>query len=511
MAILPVARLKLLAGILLALFLVGGIVARAGLTRRWVVGLGLEQTRGVELRVWDWWSASTNEEYGDYFAAIEAEFEARNPDIDIVYQVVPFGNYVQKLSTAMVGDTPPDVFQSSVYWAEGFHHRGMLRPLNDLLDADPAVPGTPSYVGESAYLPSAWRHNHTQGRGEKPPVVYGIPQIIDASCLLWNLDILQAAAVEDEEIRALFQRRDDDGAEGDIDWTRIRWDAIESWDHFRRLTRKLTVRDEEGEITQAGFVLSSSSGAGLFSPWLAANGGRFQDAAGTRSMFASPNGIETVEFIARLYWVDRVCPPFRRQMTDSELFKERHAAVVAAGTWSGKDITRDTMGWTHFGKTAFPPGPSGDGPSTVTWGNMLVITQRCENVDAAWRYVKFVGGLEGSLLRSLHLGYNGPRFDFYATERWQQALRQRPYLSNVKQICLAGDKLRHTEIIAVDHQANPIVESLLLHYPEIIDGQGPYPSVEVAMKTAAANVDNVYRRYNEQVESWLALREQVRD
>jgi ABC-type glycerol-3-phosphate transport system substrate-binding protein len=497
------SRLKLIAGVALGLLLVAGVLARAGLTRSWVEDFGLIETHRVELRVWDWWSASTNEEYGDYFAAVEAEFEVRNPDVDVVFQVVPFGNYVQKLSTSMVGDTPPDVFQSSVYWAEGFYHRGMLHPLNDLLAADPALPGTPGYVGRSAFLPSAWGHNHTSGPEDDPnDIVFGIPQIIDASCLLWNLDILQAAAADDDEIRAMFQRHDD----GSIDWDRIYWDAVKDWEHFRRLTRKLTVRDEDGEVTQAGFLLSASTGAGLFAPWLAANGGRFQDDAGTQALFASTRGIETVEFIARLYWVDRVCPPFRRQMTDAEMFKERRAAVVTAGTWSGKDITRDTMGWTHFGKTAFPPGPSGDGPSTVTWGNMLVITERCQNIDAAWRYVKFVVGLEGSLLRGQYLGYNGPRYDFYATDRWQQALQERPYLSNVKQICLSGDKLRHTEIIAVDHQANPIVESVLLHYPEIVAGTGPYPSVAAAMQTAATNVDNVYRRYNEQVENWLDLR-----
>lgn len=487
---------------LLGVLLICGVFARAGLTRRWVEGLGLEPTQRQELRVWDWWSASTNEEYGDYFAAVETEFEARNADVDIVFQTVPFGNYVQKLSTAMVGDTPPDVFQSSVYWAEGFYHRGMLRPLNDLLEADPALRGTPSYVGESAFLPSAWAHNHTEDG-----IVYGIPQIIDASCLLWNLDILQAAAeAGDDEIRAMFQRHPDGGAGGAIDWQRIEWDAVRDWEHFRRIARKLTVRDADDDVQQAGFLLSASSGAGLFSPWLAANGGRFQDSAGTRAMFGDRAGVEVVEFLAGLYWNDRVCPPFRRQMTDSEMFKERRAAVVSAGTWSGKDITRDTMGWTHFGKTAFPAGPSGDGPATVTWGNMLVITQRCENVDAAWRYLKFVGGLEGNLLRSRHLGYNGPRFDFYDTDRWAQALQERPYLSNVKQICLAGDKLRHTEIIAVDHQANPIVESVLLHYPDIVEGAGPYASVEAALQTAAANVDNVYERYNAQVAQWLAAR-----
>ncbi|MBT7864033.1 MAG: extracellular solute-binding protein [Gemmatimonadetes bacterium] len=492
--------LKTTIWVTLALLLTAGVLARAGMTRHFVEQITRDETR-QELRVWDWWSASTNEEYGAYFAEIERTFEAQNPDIDVVYQIVPFGNYVQKLSTAMVGDTPPDVFQSSVYWAEGFYQRGMLRPLNGLLAADTDAPSGESLAAEQ-FLPSAWRHNQVDS-GADAGTVFGIPQIIDASCLLWNLDILQEEAAHDEELRAMFARRQD----GSIDYDRLRFDALRDWDHFRRVVDKLTIRDADGEIKRAGFVLSAyGSGAGMFSPWLAANGGRVQDSAGTKALFASPQGVETLDFLARLYWVDRVTPPFRRQMTDSELFQERKVACVTAGTWSGKDITRNSLGWTHFGKTAFPPGPSGDGHGTVTWGNMLVITQRAENVDAAWRYLKFVCGLPGSLLRSKHLGYNGPRFDFYATQRWQQALAERPYLSTVKQICLVGDKLRHTEIIAVDHQANPVFESVLLHYPEIIAGEGPYPSIEAALQLAARNVDNVYARYNQQVARWMTER-----
>ena len=122
------------------MLLLTGVFLRAGLTRSLVDDLFTnEQKRPVTLRVWDWWSPSANEEYGDYFAEIERRFEAQNPDIDVVYQIVPFGNYVQKLSTAMVGNAPPDVFQSSVYWAEGFYQRGMLRPLNDLLEKNSAA------------------------------------------------------------------------------------------------------------------------------------------------------------------------------------------------------------------------------------------------------------------------------------------------------------------------------------------------------------------------------------
>lgn len=479
---------------LLGLLLLAGVFLRAGLTRALVDDfLSNEPPRPVQLRVWDWWSPAGNEEYGQYFDAVEQAFEAQNPAVDIVYQIVPFGNYVQKLSTAMVGSTPPDVFQSSVYWAEGFYQRGMLRPLDDLLSQNASAP-SPDRVTEEMFLPSAWRHNQA-----RDGTVFGVPQIIDAQCLLWNLDILEREAAHDEEIRALFARHSD----GTIDYDRLRFDAVKNWEHFRRLTKKLTHRAPDGTLEQAGFVIHAyGGGAGMFSPWLAANGGRYQDAAGTRALFAGAAGSEALRFMVRLYWDDKVCPPFRRQISDTELFQEGKVACMVAGTWSGKDITRNTLGWSHFAKTAFPPGPRGSEQKTVTWGNMLVITRRCTNVAAAWRYIQFVCGLEGNLLRSKILGYNGPRRDFYATEQWQKIMAERPYLSNVKAICLAGDKLRHTEIIAVNHQVNPVIETLLLRFPDIQAGRGPHPSIEAALAEAERNANGVFRRYNEQVNRW---------
>lgn len=472
-----------------------GALMRSGVARAWSAGAGAG--RPIQLKVWDWWSPSANEEYGVYFAAVERVFEERYPDMDLVLQIVPFGNYVQKLATSMVGSAPPDVFQSSVYWAEGFYQRGMLLPLDSLLAQASADTGG-MRLAQEVFLPSAWRHNHTaDGR------VFGIPQIIDAQCLIWNLDLLQEAAQEDEEIRALFVLLPD----GSPDYQRLRFDAVRDWEHFRRLAKKLTHYGPDGTVEQAGFVINAySGGAGMFPPWLAANGGRFQDEEGTRALFATPGGVEALEFMARLYWEDKVCPPFRRQIADTELFEEGKVVCMAAGTWSGKDIIRDTLGWKHFAKTAFPPGPRGNGQKTLTWGNMLVISRRCPQVEAAWNYVRLICGLEGNLLRLKYLGYNGPRLDLYQTSEWQEAMQARPYLANVPQICLAGDKLRHTEIIATDHQATPVFETLLLRYPEIVAGQGPYPSVAAALAEAAHNVDQVYARYHQQAQRWLAQR-----
>src|SRR5207245_3953120 len=88
------------------------------------------------LRVWDWWAPSTNEKYAAYFGEVEREFERRHPDVDVLFQFVPFSQYEQKMATGLVGNTPPDVFQSSVSWAEGFYDRGMLLPLTAFMERE---------------------------------------------------------------------------------------------------------------------------------------------------------------------------------------------------------------------------------------------------------------------------------------------------------------------------------------------------------------------------------------
>jgi ABC-type glycerol-3-phosphate transport system substrate-binding protein len=501
-----------LVGAVLAIVLLAAVVARAGVVR-YLMG---EAERGTGrtrlLRVWDWWSPSTNEKYAAYFGEIEREFEAAHPDVDVLFQFVPFGQYEQKMATGLVGASPPDVFQSSVYWAEGFYDRGMLLPLDPYLARERADRERRRAAGESvdpgeivdqeAYLESAWRHN-TKPDG----TVFGIPQILDANCLTWNLDLLKKAAQTDPDIRGMFLKN----ADGAINWSRLRFDAVRDWPQFRRICRKLTrydakgvlALDGKGEPVQAGFSIHAhGNGSGPLLGWQAANGSSFQDVAGTRALFADPGGVEAMQFLLDLYWKDHVSPPFRRQMSDEEVFNTGRVACMVAGTWSGKYITRDTEGRIRFDATPFPPGPHGDRHRTVTWGNMLVISRRTRDADLAWEYVKFVASLKGSLRLLRHIQQNSPRRDFYQSAEWRAVCETHPYLWNVPEICASGKKLRNTQINAIDQATSPIFETILLHGPEIESGRGPYPSVEAGLQAAAAAADRVYARYNDQVAYW---------
>ena len=55
---------------IMALVLIMAIFWRAGMTRGWVEALRETEPRLIQLRIWDWWSPSSNEEYGDYFADV---------------------------------------------------------------------------------------------------------------------------------------------------------------------------------------------------------------------------------------------------------------------------------------------------------------------------------------------------------------------------------------------------------------------------------------------------------
>lgn len=462
------------------------LLGRAGPTRDLLRGIrratGRREARPITLRVWDWWSPSTTEDYASYFGELERIFESRHPEVDVVFQAVPFANYEQKLATAMLGKDPPDVFQCSVYWARGLYRRGMLGELNDFIAATPEL-------RDEQFMPSALYHNRHDGH------VFGIPHIVDAACLLWNLDMIRA----EPSLHDMFER----DARGEPDFRRIRFDAVRDWEDFRRIARRLTKARPGGKPEQAGLALSAyGMGARLFMPWAAANGVRFQDRAGTRALFDTPAAAETLRFMVDLYWKDRVCPPFRRELTSHGQFQEGKAACAMGGTWDGKYLVRNTQGWMGFGMTPFPPGPRGKGYKTLTWANMMVMSSRCGAARAAWQYIRLVCSLEGALLRLKHLRQNSPRLDFYAGDAWAAEVRQRPFLANVRRICEVGDPLHHTQVQAVQDEVQPVFEYVLLNWPEIEAGRGRFRGAEDALHLAAQRVNEVYGRYNDVVRGW---------
>jgi multiple sugar transport system substrate-binding protein len=111
---------------------------------------------------------------GEFVAKLMPEFERRNPDIHVVIQQIPWNAAHEKLLTAYVGESTPDVSLMGNTWMPEFV---AIRALDDL-----------GAIGkqQSDYFPGIWSTNIVGG------TLYGIPWYVDTRVLFYRSDILAA-------------------------------------------------------------------------------------------------------------------------------------------------------------------------------------------------------------------------------------------------------------------------------------------------------------------------------
>jgi multiple sugar transport system substrate-binding protein len=114
---------------------------------------------------------------GEVVAKMIPEFEKRNPDIHVVLQQIPFSAAHEKLVTAFVGESTPDVAQMGNTWIPEFVAMNALDNLGAL-----ATKG--GMIDRADYFPGIWETNVVDG------ALYGIPWYVDTRVLFYRSDIL---------------------------------------------------------------------------------------------------------------------------------------------------------------------------------------------------------------------------------------------------------------------------------------------------------------------------------
>src|SRR5947199_4190536 len=109
---------------------------------------------------------------GEFVAKLMPEFERRNPNIHVVIQQIPWNAAHEKLLTAYVGESTPDVSLMGNTWMPEFV---AIRALDDL--------GALA-KHQDDYFPGIWATNVVGG------TLYGIPWYVDTRVLFYRSDIL---------------------------------------------------------------------------------------------------------------------------------------------------------------------------------------------------------------------------------------------------------------------------------------------------------------------------------
>jgi len=175
----------------------------------WRSRRSLSSSEIVEIKYWGLWEPSS------VMGGVIEEFEKLHPNIKISYEQQSIIDYRQRLQSALASGEGPDIFR--------FHNTWLPMFINDLDPVPPAVMDAAAF--EATFYPTAkqsLRHNVNY---------YGIPLMVDTLSLFYNKDIFATAQVV----------------------------VPKTWDEFRQVANRLTVKDEAGRIQVAGAAMGVAS------------------------------------------------------------------------------------------------------------------------------------------------------------------------------------------------------------------------------------------------------------
>lgn len=120
---------------------------------------------------------------GEMVERLTPEFEQRNPGIKVRVQQIPWSAAHEKLLTAFVGDTMPDLLQVGNTWIPELVALGALEPLDQWMAGARGLPANDYFSGilEASLIDG---------------VQYGVPWYVDTRVLFLRRDLLEAAGVK---------------------------------------------------------------------------------------------------------------------------------------------------------------------------------------------------------------------------------------------------------------------------------------------------------------------------
>lgn len=126
------------------------------------------------------WTMSLKPRFTDFVESLVSDYESLHPDVDVVWEDVPWDVLIQKLMAAVAAGDPPDVVNLNMSWSLDLAAQGVLLPVNDLL---------PKKVLDQ-YFTSMLDGISTGGK------IYGLPWYSAADVNFYNVEIFKKAGLD---------------------------------------------------------------------------------------------------------------------------------------------------------------------------------------------------------------------------------------------------------------------------------------------------------------------------
>ena len=285
--------------------------------------------------------------------AVIKAFEEKNLDIKIEFESVPMSDIFLKYKTLIAGGVAPDVMAFNYDNAYVFASMGVLAPLEE-------------FITETGYDTSLI-YKSTLDMFKVNGVQYSMPATFSDVVLFFNKNLFDAAGLQ-------YPQRN--------------WGQKELIAAAEALTKDT---NDDGKIDQWGYTF----------PWwpvvLEMYGGSIWSKDGKTCTLNSPEGIKAIQSIVDARYVGKYSPTTDHlaEQGDWDMFIAGKLAMFPTGPWAVQPFNDKITGFTYD----IAHMPAGDKQATHVYSNSYGMAADSKNKDAAWRFIAFATGPEGTKIR----------------------------------------------------------------------------------------------------------------
>jgi len=284
------------------------------------------------------------------------QFNQENPDVHVDLFMAPGSAYLQKGIMMLASRTAPDVMRIDHYNFPQLVKKKYFTDLTEIARED-------KDFRESDFFGTAIQE------GKVGDHLYGLNALYGGILMYYNKDLIRKAGLEDPYV--LFKRGD---------WT---------WAKFREYALAIAKHDEKGQLKTAGLTIP-----GFPIPAIAVwgFGGELMTPDMKQSRVDSEGTVKAYQFLADLVWKDKVAPTPAEGANNAFTFDSGKVGMVF--DWMGMS-PRYRKVVKSFDWDVCPPPKGPSGFVGIVKGNQLVVSSNSKHPKEAWRFIRFLTGVNG--------------------------------------------------------------------------------------------------------------------
>lgn len=370
-------------------------------------------------------------------------FNAKYPNVTVEVEMdaisTGWGDYVTKVLGQFNAGSAADVYGTAIETFQAFSSRGLWLGLNDFVAANtgfsdfaPSLFEQGSYKGEINYVPIGWNN----------------------IMINYNRDLFDKAGVAYPA----------NGA-----WT---------WDEFREVAKKLTVKDGSGNVTQFGYEVPNQNF--FIQPWFFSNGTGVLNDDWTASNMLDPKVAESLQFLYDLIHVDGVSPIPGKDTMDNQFFAGQ-VAMISRGHWIVENAKANKLNM-DIAKV-----PSKQSDTTVIGFGGYAVNKTTANADLAKALILELTSEETQKEEGEGGGGVPGRKSAASTEA---------FLSFPPSAALYYETLPHTKAVPSPANFQEVEKIFIRYYTAMMSGE---TSIADGVKQADAELNDSFARLKQQM------------